>query len=119
MDRFHTPQLANAHRITANNHQREIRKVFKDMTNLLMRKGGDYNNLGSMVEQFPFGDKSWATLLWIKSRRLCSVLMSTTPNFESVDDTIIDLANYAVAYLAWRRLVTEQPDDAHSSNSAE
>ena len=101
---YHTEKLQQAQANLAHAHRLEIRVVLDQTFDLLTRKGGDYNSLVTMPEHMVFGDKSWVTLLWIKVHRLASVIMSETPKFESIDDTIRDLIAYGVSYLAWRNL---------------
>ena len=49
-------------------------------------------------------DKVFQTMIGIKMERLKQLVgASKTPNNESVDDTILDMANYAAIWLAYRR----------------
>lgn len=70
---------------------------------LVIRKHKDYNSGGDDLHgYFPFGDKSYVQMLHTKARRLVSLAQQdSTPNFESVQDTVLDLINYAVFYLEY------------------
>lgn len=74
--------------------------VFKEVTELAIKKSKDYNNGNSMPKSranyFPFGLLSYAQMLHIKSQRLNSLVQQDTiPNNESVRDTLLDMINYA------------------------
>lgn len=119
---YHTRQLSRTYDKIQRDHARHVNKALAQIKNILAAKGSDYNNLGPMAEQFPFGDRSWSTMLWIKSRRLASIIHADRPtNFEGINDTALDLAAYAVAYLAWRNMMEEDSrnGNTHSSNSTD
>lgn len=78
---------------------------FKDYLLLLDRavgiiaeRGKDYNQ-GSvdMPDYFPFGDKSYFQMLWVKILRLQS-LVESEGSVDAKMDSIIDLINYAAFY---------------------
>jgi len=81
------------------------RKRFLDLVEknvkLMESKHGDYNEGGVTLESyFPFGNKSYAQMLHVKTMRMVSLLQSgREPNYESVEDTVRDLINYSVYYL--------------------
>ncbi len=119
-DTFHTSQLQNAQRGLTRRHGTKIRKVLKDVQTVLLQKGKDYNNLSTMIEHMPFGDKSWATMLWIKAHRVASVMEAGDTHHEALDDSILDLAAYAVAYLAWRQIKHDEAETLrHSTNEVQ
>jgi hypothetical protein len=67
---------------------------------LIEAKGQDYNHLLDLHSYFPFGDKSYAQMVHVKSLRLVSLALQTeSPNFESKVDTLYDNINYSVVYL--------------------
>jgi len=69
---------------------------------MVFTKGEDYNNKGQddLHLYFPFEDKSYAQLLYMKARRIVSLAKQTgEPNHEKVTDSVLDLINYAVFYL--------------------
>lgn len=74
--------------------------VFKEVTELSIKKSKDYNKGNSMpvsrANYFPFGLLSYAQMLHTKSQRLNSLAQQDTiPNNESVRDTLLDMINYA------------------------
>jgi hypothetical protein len=67
---------------------------------LASTKSQDYQSGFVKLEMyFPFADKSYIQMLNVKVLRLISLAEGKTPNFESIEDTVLDLANYAVFYL--------------------
>ncbi len=49
-------------------------------------------------------DQVFQTMIGIKMERLRQLVgTDKEPNFESIDDTILDLANYSAIWLSWRR----------------
>ena len=67
---------------------------------LATRKSQDYQSSFVKLESyFPFADKSYIQMLNVKVLRLISLAEGKTPNFESMQDTVLDLINYAVFYL--------------------
>lgn len=74
--------------------------VFKEVTEIAIKKSQDYNNGNgqptSRANYFPFGLLSYAQMLHTKSQRLNSLAQQDkTPNNESVRDTLLDMINYA------------------------
>lgn len=74
--------------------------VFKEVTEIAIKKSQDYNNGNgtptSRAVYFPFGLLSYAQMLHTKSQRLNSLAQrDVTPNNESVRDTLLDMINYA------------------------
>ena len=74
--------------------------VFKEVTEIAIKKSQDYNNGNgqptSRAVYFPFGLLSYAQMLHTKSQRLNSLAQQDkTPNNESVRDTLLDMINYA------------------------
>ena len=74
--------------------------VFKEVTEIAIKKSQDYNNGNgqptSRANYFPFGLLSYAQMLHIKSQRLNSLAQQDKlPNNESVRDTLLDMINYA------------------------
>lgn len=74
--------------------------VFKEVTEIAIKKSQDYNNgngqPASRAAYFPFGLLSYAQMLHTKSQRLNSLAQQDkTPNNESVRDTLLDMINYA------------------------
>jgi hypothetical protein len=81
---------------------------------LCIQKSQDYNH-GQSVDPheidrtgyFPFGTVSYAQMLHTKVERFISLtrknLSGGTPNFEGLDDTALDIINYAGFFLADKR----------------
>jgi phosphoribosyl-ATP pyrophosphohydrolase len=81
----------------------EMSPVFKRLTELRARKGADYNNVpGGRDAYFPFGHMSYAHMLNTKGLRVqslvASMLAGKAPNFEGLEDSVVDLINYATYY---------------------
>lgn len=73
------------------------------MSELMLRKGRDYSGLDRLSNFKIVGDITGVSaeitclnLIAIKVARLGQLLNGKTPNNESIDDTIIDLANYSL-----------------------
>lgn len=58
----------------------------------------------AIADEFPDGpDHVFATMLGIKLARLAELLSEgKTPKHESIEDTFLDLSNYAVLWWTWR-----------------
>jgi hypothetical protein len=68
---------------------------------IVVKKHEDYGNevLG-LKTYFPFGLTSYAQMLHVKSQRLVSLAKTgQQPNYESLEDTVKDMINYAVFLL--------------------
>lgn len=69
---------------------------------LLILKSKDYNNGPvKLFEYYLFGEKSLIHELHKKLLRLRSLETQTNPNFESKEDTLLDLMNYAAIYYSY------------------
>lgn len=72
---------------------------------LLQKKRQDYRSGIPLAEYFPYGHKSYQQMLHTKKLRIDSLVKVVesggTPNFESLSDTLIDIANYAAFYYAF------------------
>lgn len=82
------------------------RQRYLDLINpaivLVQKKHEDYNKGLQLAEYFPFGDASYVQMLHVKQCRLLSLVSTDSmENFESKKDTVLDLINYAVFYLAY------------------
>lgn len=78
--------------------------VHEELAELRMKKGQDYNVGGPTIPAyFPFGHKSYAQMVHVKSLRIQSLLavadVGRTPNFEGLRDTLMDILNYATFYI--------------------
>ncbi len=83
----------------------EAAVIAKEASALMLRKSQDYNQ--GMLDQetyYLFGIKSIATMIWQKASRMVNIITSDKKeNFESLEDTLIDLANYAFIGAAYLR----------------
>lgn len=87
--RAFTPVVHNGEKIL-------IPTVFLEISQLRATKSADYNGSVNLKEYFPFGLTSYAQMLWVKTLRLRSLIETkSTPNHESLRDTLKDLINYA------------------------
>lgn len=73
---------------------------------LVLQKSLDYNgseNPGNTRDEyFPFGILSYAQMIWTKALRFKNLGQGRAANFESLDDTALDLINYCSFFLDWR-----------------
>lgn len=79
--------------------------ILQECQELLTRKGTDYNS-GSIKrdDYYIYGRKSLMTIIHAKYLRLRSLTENDqTPNFESIEDTLKDLANYCAIFADWER----------------
>ena len=77
-------------------------QVMKDAIALKERKSADYQG-GMWTEEdyFPFGHKSYLHMVHTKYLRIRSVAEQEDANFESLEDSLIDMINYCAMYAAW------------------
>lgn len=73
---------------------------------LVLKKSADYNagveDPGASRDiYFPFGTMSYAQMIWTKALRFKSVAEQKKQNFESLEDTALDLINYASFFIDW------------------
>lgn len=62
------------------------------------------NDYGSIADYFPFGDKSYVHEIHKKTKRIVNLTKEgTEPNWESIEDNLLDLINYASYYYEWRK----------------
>ena len=85
-------------------------QILKDAADLKQRKSEDYQGgRWSEEDYFPFGHQSYMHMIHTKYLRMRSVMDQNNPNFESLEDTLIDMINYCAMYAAW--LENERNDD--------
>ena len=80
--------------------------ILQECLELRQRKAKDYMaGNKSMADYYPFGSKSYLTMLNTKMQRLfaleASADLGNIPNFESMSDTLVDLINYASFFAAY------------------
>ncbi len=72
-------------------------RAFHDAQHLMDKKSQDYNRKGEdFTVYFPYGSRSYAHMVHLKAQRLLNLAdTDNTPNFESIDDSLLDIINYA------------------------
>ena len=82
-------------------------KALQECIDLQIKKGKDYQNPNSRVTQamyYPRGLDSIMDIIHAKYLRVVSLSESgTEANFEGIEDSLKDLANYASFGVAWQR----------------
>ncbi len=74
----------------------------------IRRLKSDY---GDIESYFPFKDKSYCHEIFKKAKRLVNLIQTNSnPNYESVEDNLLDLINYASYY--WEFLQKEGSNGA-------
>lgn len=79
-------------------------QILKDAAILKEQKSKDYQgSQWAEADYFPYGELSYMHMLWTKMLRLRSVLEREDGdvNFESAEDTLIDMINYAAMMAAY------------------
>ena len=79
-------------------------QILKDAAALKEAKSRDYQgSKWSEEDYFPYGEQSYLHMLWTKMLRLRSVLEREEGevNFESAEDTLVDMINYAAMMAAY------------------
>ena len=95
--------------------------IMKEAIALKERKSIDYQgSKWSEADYFPFGNESYMHMIHTKYLRMRNVMDSNEVNFESLEDTLIDMINYSAMYAAWlRNQMPDIPDEArHPAESA-
>ena len=78
--------------------------IMKEAIALKERKSIDYQgSTWTEADYFPFGDQSYMHMIHTKYLRMRNVMDSNEVNFESLEDTLIDMINYCAMYTAWLR----------------
>jgi len=101
--------------------QKESLKVLQEAAQLQIKKSNDYQNPNSRIRQADYYPRGFASILDImnaKVLRMMSVLEAMendpnyNPNFESLEDSCIDLLNYCSFGAAYLRggIDGQQPD---------
>jgi hypothetical protein len=80
-----------------------LHSAFRACQLLMDKKSKDYGDVDeSRSSYFPFGDKSYATMLHTKMERIKNLIENDEKhNFESLKDTVMDLINYGAFYYAY------------------
>lgn len=79
--------------------------ILMECAQLLEKKGRDYNSGSVTRDDYAiYGRQSHMTMINTKCLRLRSLIETAgTPNFESIEDTLRDIANYAAIWADWER----------------
>ena len=79
-------------------------KILEEAAILKVKKSKDYQG-GCWKESdyFPFGDTSYIHMMWTKMLRIRSVAEQENTNFESLEDSLLDMINYSAMYIAYLR----------------
>lgn len=84
--------------MTQEEKNKEFNSIIQNMYNLYIKKNENYgNSFGKLYEDL--GPISGLVPLHNKLNRLTSLVKGSKNNFESIEDTLIDLANYAIMNL--------------------
>ena len=75
-----------------------FKEIVKEMTELFEKKNSNYGNSFSKLYD-ELGGISGLVPLYNKLHRATSLVKGESNNFESLEDTFIDLANYAIMNL--------------------
>ena len=98
---------------------KESLKVLQKAAEVQNKKGNDYQNPSSRIQQAMYYPRGCSTLLdtmYAKVLRMQSVLEAMEsdpdyePNFESLEDSCIDIINYASFFVAYCRGKIEGQD---------
>jgi hypothetical protein len=74
----------------------KISPAFYNAAKIRLSKKNDY---GSIADYFPFEDESYVHEIHKKTKRLINLIKKgTEPNYESIEDNLLDLINYASYY---------------------
>lgn len=101
---------------------KESLKVLQRAAEVQQKKGNDYQNPNSRVRQAMYYPRGCATILdtmAAKVLRMQSVLEAMeldpkyTPNFESLEDSCIDIINYASFFVAYMNGAIDGQDPSH------
>ena len=79
-------------------------EILKEAADLKIKKSKDYQG-GQWKESdyFPFKDQSYIHMMWTKMLRIRSVAEKSDVNFESLEDSLLDMINYSAMYIAFLR----------------
>ena len=77
-------------------------QIMKDAIALKEKKSKDYQgDMWTEEDYFPFGHESYLHMIHTKYLRIRSVAGQEEANFESLEDSLIDMINYCAMYGAW------------------
>lgn len=80
----------------------QVPRILREVAQLRVQKGNDYNTGIELKDYFPFGHQSYAQMLHVKNLRVRSLITVAQgggkPNFEGLIDSLKDIINYASYY---------------------
>lgn len=83
----------------------EFMKYCEEVAELVEKKHQDYQgSIFNLQDYFPFGEISYAQMLWVKVVRIASLSKAredgneSMPNYESLKDSVDDLIAYSVFF---------------------
>ena len=78
--------------------------ILQEAADLKIKKSKDYQGgMWSEKDYFPFEDQSYIHMMWTKMLRIRSVAEQEKTNFESLEDSLLDMINYSAMYIAFLR----------------
>lgn len=88
--------------------EKEFETILEELKYTFKAKNSDYGNAVD-ITYLMFGDTAQLVRLWDKLLRITQLILSGKANVqtESVEDTLADLANYAIIALAQRRVYVD------------
>jgi hypothetical protein len=101
--------------------EKESVKVLRECVELQLKKGNDYQNPYSSIQQadyYPNGVSTLLDIVWAKMLRIRSVIEAMqhdpdySPNFESIEDSFKDTINYCSFAVEYSRgcMQGQKPD---------
>lgn len=80
--------------------QARYQQLVKQAQTIVTEKAKDYQGKIQLHDYFPFGHRSHVQMIHVKSLRLVNLVEAgSSPRFESIKDTVLDMINYCVFYL--------------------
>lgn len=80
------------------NRVEEFKKIIEEMLDIYEKKNANYgNSFGKSFDEL--GPISGVTRLYDKMNRIIALTKGSENNYESLEDTFIDLANYSIMNL--------------------
>ena len=78
--------------------------ILEEAAKLKIQKSKDYQGgMWKEKDYFPFEDTSYIHMMWTKMLRIRSVAEQENTNFESLEDSLLDMINYSAMYIAFLR----------------
>ena len=92
-------------------------QILAEAAELKIKKSKDYQGgMWSEADYFPFKDVSYIHMMWTKMLRIRSVSEQADTNFESLEDSLLDMINYSAMYIAFLRDQKEKIDEWDMKN---